>query len=156
MSRVRWLFVAGLLLLPRPSFALRLRWESGGANLSFTQATRCTLLVEADPGYALPSEWRLIWVANSASPHPVSIISGDVPSTSAGVCEAATGTTQEAVLSHETTAMFCTQAASPRAETARYVLDLPGDLRARLASWRSHPGRKHRHGAHRGNRQWWR
>jgi hypothetical protein len=68
MCRARWLVVMGLLLLPAKSSALRLHWNSGATNLDFTEATRCTLVVEADStGGTLPAETRLLWVADSAS-----------------------------------------------------------------------------------------
>ncbi len=36
------------MLIPRPSSALQLHWGSGATTLSFAEATRCTLVVQAD------------------------------------------------------------------------------------------------------------
>src|SRR5262249_26958662 len=56
------------LLVPHASSALQLRWSSGATDLSFSSATRCTLVVQADSAETrLPSEWRLLWVADSLS-----------------------------------------------------------------------------------------
>lgn len=52
------------LLLPCRSGALQLHWSSGATDLTFSTATRCTLVVESDANEAgLPQEWRLLWVA---------------------------------------------------------------------------------------------
>lgn len=37
-----------LMLLPETSFALQLRWSTGSTDLTFSEATRCTLVVRAD------------------------------------------------------------------------------------------------------------
>lgn len=57
-----------LLLLPAPSSAIELHWSSGADTLSFTSATRCTLIVQADSTEAtLPNQWRLLWLADSSA-----------------------------------------------------------------------------------------
>src|SRR5436190_13212620 len=65
MCRTRWFLAFTLLLLPHTSPAVQLRWNSGSSALTFAGASRCTLLVHADSAEArLPSEWRLLWVAD--------------------------------------------------------------------------------------------
>lgn len=67
MCRPRWLFVL-LLLVPTSSSAIQLHWSTGADTLTLGPATRCTLVIEADPAEGrLPAEWRLLWVADSAS-----------------------------------------------------------------------------------------
>lgn len=67
MCRIRWFLVFMLLAIPKISSALQLHWIAGSTNLNFAVATRCTLVVQADSaGARLPSEWRLMWVADSA------------------------------------------------------------------------------------------
>jgi hypothetical protein len=72
MGRVRWYHLALMLLfIPRPASAIELRWISGATNLEFSEATRCTLVVKAAPDASLPSEWRLLWVADSCDIRPI-------------------------------------------------------------------------------------
>jgi hypothetical protein len=67
MRRIPWLLVL-MLLIPCSSSALQLRWSTGSTELSFTSATRCTLMVQADSAEGqIPAEWRLLWVADSSS-----------------------------------------------------------------------------------------
>ena len=74
MYRFRW-FLFLLLLIPRASSAIELRWSSGASELTFASATRCTLVVQADSVEgSLPSEWRLLWVTDSCQViQPVSL-----------------------------------------------------------------------------------
>lgn len=66
MRRVHWYSLLLMLLVPGTSSALQLRWSTGATDLGFASATRCTLVVEADSAETrLPSEWRLLWVADS-------------------------------------------------------------------------------------------
>jgi hypothetical protein len=59
MRRVPWALVLMLMFMSRPSSAIQLRWSTGSSDLAFTEAVRCTLLVEADSAEVrLPSEWR--------------------------------------------------------------------------------------------------
>jgi hypothetical protein len=66
MRRAHWYPLLLMLLFPSNSAALQLRWSNGSTDLDFSSATRCTLTVQADgTETALPSEWRLLWVADS-------------------------------------------------------------------------------------------
>jgi hypothetical protein len=57
-----------MLLVPQTAFPLQLRWSSGASDLAFSEATRCTLVVQADVAEVrLPREWRLQWVSDSLS-----------------------------------------------------------------------------------------
>lgn len=68
MCGARWYPLLLMLLVPGTSFALELRWSSGSTDISYTSATRCTLLVQANStGSRLPAEWRLLWVADSSA-----------------------------------------------------------------------------------------
>ncbi len=58
--------VSTLAIQPTDSHALRLYWSGGATNLVVSQNTRATLIVQADSAEAaLPSEWRLLWTADS-------------------------------------------------------------------------------------------
>lgn len=48
MRRAHWYPLVLMLLIPSTSSALQLRWGSGTTDLSYTTATRCTLVVQAD------------------------------------------------------------------------------------------------------------
>src|SRR5215212_9534159 len=62
----RWYPLLLMVLLPHTASAFQLRWSNGSTDLTFESATRCTLVVQADSAeVALPSEWRLQWVADS-------------------------------------------------------------------------------------------
>jgi len=68
MRRIAWYLVLMVAFTARPSSAIQLGWSSGGTNLNFSSATRCTLLIQAEPPEGrLPSEWRLLWVSDSLS-----------------------------------------------------------------------------------------
>ena len=57
--------ILALSLLAPPSRAIQLRWADGGQDLTFTTATRCTLVVETSPSETwLPDQWYLSWVAS--------------------------------------------------------------------------------------------
>ena len=74
MRRLHWYPLLMLLLVARPSSALQLRWSSGASDLSFAAATRCTLVVQADPEEgSLPPQWRLLYVVENCDLCPVPI-----------------------------------------------------------------------------------
>src|SRR6266850_3142414 len=91
------ILATALVLLPSSSQALQLHWASGSSCLSFSEATRCTLVVAKEMSDGdFPSEWRLAWVANHC-PHIV--VLADTLSSSAGttqVADVATRTLAEA------------------------------------------------------------
>ncbi len=116
-----------LLLTTRSASALQLQWTGGATTLSFTEATRCTLVVQADSSeQRLPAEWRLLWVADSCdiSPQPL-----DEPvaciETFAQVSAVDEPSTTADSAAHLRTIHFCSDENDPAASAARYVLDLP-------------------------------
>ncbi|MBI5711671.1 MAG: family 43 glycosylhydrolase [Candidatus Eisenbacteria bacterium] len=133
MRRICWLLALMIALIPSASQAIQLRWSSGGTSLSFTSATRCTLVVEADSAeQTLSREWRLLWAADSSSIQPLALgaelacqeaiaqVSGiDLPTTRADSA------------ANLTTAHFCV-AGSSAPSGAQYVLDLPVGTRGKL------------------------
>lgn len=89
--RLARLLLPLFLTLPGAANAIQLHWSSGGTTLTFTQTTRCTLVVEREQGEtALPSEWRLLWVARGCPSITV------VPDSSATTAETAHATRVEA------------------------------------------------------------
>ncbi len=134
MCRVLGVLLLMAMLIPRPSFALQLHWGSGATTLSFTEATRCTLVVQSDSSeQRLPSEWRLLWVADGStdiSPVPIDaqfaceenlaqVSAVDGPSTPADSA------------AHLRTIQFCSDE-GPIATIAEYLLDLPAESRGRF------------------------
>jgi hypothetical protein len=117
-----------LLLAPRLASAIQLHWNDGSAALTFTEAIRCTLVVQADSiEQHLPSEWRLLWVADSTTdinPVPLTEESAcaEVVAQISAVDEPATSADSAA---HLRTAHFCSDENEPLATVARYVIDLP-------------------------------
>ena len=63
MLRALWLPVVALLFVPATAHALQLHWSSGADTLTFTEATRAILVLQADSAVVtLPPEWRLFVV----------------------------------------------------------------------------------------------
>ena len=129
MRRVHWYHLALMLvLIPRSSAAIQLRWSSGASDLAFSSATRCTLVVQADVREGtLPPAWRLIWVASGCSIQPSALdplaaCQGDVAQVTAVVPPASPADSAD----HTTVALFCS-APTGTASTAFYLLDLPAD-----------------------------
>jgi hypothetical protein len=56
----RLLLSFAMLVMPTLVHAIQLHWSSGADNIDFAVATRCTLVITADPGAtSLPEEWHL-------------------------------------------------------------------------------------------------
>lgn len=132
MRRTCWSLAFALALIPSASHALQLHWTSGATNLTLTGATRCTLIVQADPQERmLPSEWRLLWVADSSG-----VQFAAVDSLEACLLEQAQVSRIEGPVTpadsaaHLVTERFCSVASSPA--TAQQVLDLPAGGHGRL------------------------
>ncbi|MBI5710060.1 MAG: hypothetical protein HZC42_07125, partial [Candidatus Eisenbacteria bacterium] len=132
VCRIRWLLVL-MLCVPEISSALQLRWISGGNDLSFTSATRCTLVVQADSAeVTLPGQWRLLWLADSSG---VNVVAVD----SLAACQADTAkvsaidppSTPADSAANQVTAHFCS-AGEPAATTAYCILDQPGGSSGRF------------------------
>jgi len=132
MSRLGWL-LALTLFLPQTSSAIQLRWSDGSSNLTFGTASRCTLIVQADPAEgALPGQWRLLWLADSSG---IAFVEED----SVAACSADTArvftiqppaTTADSA-AHEITTRFCS-ADEAAASVAIFVLDQPGWSKGKL------------------------
>jgi len=133
MRRATKLFALALLLAPATSHAVQLHWSNARDTLSFASATRCTLTIQADaPEQRLPSEWTLVWVADSVSLQPTALgpeeaCSGQIAQPSA----VDPPSTAADSLDHRSTAHLCSGDGTVGAAT-RYLLDLPGGARAKL------------------------
>lgn len=133
MRRTPLLAAFLLLLLPTSSRALQLHWSSGADTVSFVSATRCTLILQADSLEGrLPTEWRLLWLADSAG---INLVAED----SLSGCESATArisaiappsSTADSA-AHFVTASFCSEETEV-ASVARWLLDQPGGSCGRL------------------------
>jgi hypothetical protein len=74
MHRVLFFTLLCLALVSTAAQAIQLHWSSGAVNLTFTEATRCTLVVQADSAeVTLPAEWQLLWVADSTQVEVVAL-----------------------------------------------------------------------------------
>ena len=132
MRRVPWL-LAFMLLVPQTASPLQLRWSSGASDLTFTEATRCTLVVQADATEGrLPREWRLVWTADSAGINPVPLPPGaSCPDDVAEVTSVSFPSTAAEIAENLLTARYCSASSQP-ATTARFVLDLPGGTKGKF------------------------
>lgn len=125
MRPVAWLVVLAMSV-PGTSSAISLRWSSGSTDFTFVAATRCTLVVQADStAVRLPSEWRLLWVADSAAVQFVPVDSLDACATDEAQVSAIDGpsTTADSA-ANLITARFCSSGEDP-AIMALQVVDLP-------------------------------
>jgi hypothetical protein len=122
-----------LMLMPSVSPALQLSWSSGGSTLSFTEATRCTLVVSASAEeQVLPSGWRLLWVSDCSSIQPLVLdpqeaCQGDI----AQVFQVDLPITPADSAANLTTAHFCSGGAGA-ASMALFLLDLPAGATGKL------------------------
>lgn len=122
-----WLLALILLVItPHTSNALQLHWSTGAMDMTFTSATRCTLVVQADPAETrLPRQWRLLWVADSASVQFVATDSVQACQLEeAQVSEIEGPETAADSTSHAITARFCSEG-SIAAIAAQQIVDLP-------------------------------
>jgi len=124
-----------LMLVACPSSAIQLQWNSGSPNLTFTSATRCTLIVRADSAEVrLPSEWRLLWIADSSLVQFVAVDSLDACLLDEAQVSRIEGSATAAdSAANLITAHFCSAGSNP-ALAAQYILDLSagghGNLKA--------------------------
>lgn len=109
MRRSSWLLAFILALIPHTSRAIQLHWSSGATALSFTSATRCTLVVQADSAEThLPQQWRILWVADSSSVQLVAMDSLEACLLDeAQVSRIEGAATAADSAAHEITARFC-------------------------------------------------
>jgi len=132
MRHIPWLLVL-MLLVPYTSTALQLRWSTGSTELSFTSATRCTLVVQADSAEGrLPAEWRLLWVADSSSIQFAATGSLEACLLDEAQVSRIDGPTTAAdSAANQITAHFCSDE-SNTATVAQQVVDLPAGGRGKL------------------------
>ncbi len=121
-----------LLVPPRPSAAIQLRWSGGATDLSFSQNTRAVLVAETDSAETiLPAQWRLLWVADSAG---IQLVAPDsleaCLSDTAKVSSFDLPITRADSAANIITARFCAENAS--AANAHYVFDLVGSSQGRF------------------------
>ncbi len=122
-----------LMSLARPSSAIQLHWSGGSTWLTFSQATRCTLMVEADSSEArLPAEWSLLWLTDSCDVRPVALDAQIAcVEEQAQVSQVDYPATAADSSAHLLTAHFCSSGQTD-ATVALYTLDLPAGARGRL------------------------
>ncbi|MBI5600838.1 MAG: hypothetical protein HY944_04665, partial [Gemmatimonadetes bacterium] len=139
MRRIPWILLL-MLLVPHVSSALRLRWSTGSTDLNFTSATRCTLVVQADSAETrLPSEWRLLWVADSLSIQFAAMDSLEACLLDeAQVSRIDAPATPADSAANQITAHFCSDVGS--ATTALQVVDLPAGGYGKLKVVALNPG----------------
>jgi hypothetical protein len=129
MRHIRSFLILALLVFPATSTAIELRWSTGATNLSFTIATRCTLIAEADSAELhLPGEWRLLWLANCQM-QPLTVATPTEGPAEA--CDIHYPATLAEVASNIVTVGFCS-AATGAPRSAMYVLDLPAGSAGKL------------------------
>jgi hypothetical protein len=133
MRRVLFFTLLCLALVSTAAQAIQLHWSSGAVNLTFTEATRCTLVVQADSAeVTLPAEWQLLWVADSTQVEVVALDSIEVcAADTAQVYDVEGPATSEDSTANRWTAQFCSGGSSVAAG-ATYVLDLPAWARGKL------------------------
>lgn len=125
-----------LLLLATSAHAITLQWLGGGTDISFTSATRCTLLVGiAAPDTALPRELRLSWVGQNCPDIQVVAESAADPAGLASTVDEIVDRNELESSSRFRNVRIA--AAGPHNTLARFVLDLPagahGNIRAQAA-----------------------
>jgi hypothetical protein len=132
MRRVHWYPLLLMLLVPHTSSALQLRWSNGSTDLSFTSATRCTLVIQADLAESrLPAEWRLLWVADSLSIQFIAMDSLEACLLDkAQVSRIDAPATAPDSAANQITAYFCSDESN--ATVAQQVVDLPADGHGKL------------------------
>jgi FlgD Ig-like domain len=123
--------LVALALTPCSSGAIQLHWSNGTTNLTYTEARRCTLLVEAEAGETLPPGWRLQWVSATESETPATLVfqAEAAESDPAAACEIMDAADPAAAASRAVTARFCSATAGT---SARLILDAPAGASARL------------------------
>ncbi len=129
-----WALAVGLLaVLATPCPALQLRWLGGAQNLVAADSIRTTLILDAtDLTNGLPSEWRLVCVSDST-------VLRFVAEDSVEVCSAADAHASNMAppsspfdsTANQYTARFCS-ATGPRAQSARYVVEVLAGAHAKL------------------------
>ena len=106
-----------------------LSWNSGEVNVSFSEARRCTLVIEAGPGHYLPVGWQLQWVGETDSlKTPLLFVPEISPS---GACDILAPSDPAASAARSVTAFYCNEDAAT-ATSARLIVDAPAHALANL------------------------
>lgn len=131
--RLLMLVALALSIYATPAWTLGLSWANGQSNVDVAIAQSCTLLVRAtEAEHSLPSEWRLLWVAATASPKPITIVPSLGASIIADVCEIHNAATTPDTISHLITTVHCTDNSGGSVSLARYVVAIAGGVHAKL------------------------
>lgn len=141
MKFCRWLSVLLLTLVPMSARAISLQWASGSTQMSFTEPTRCVLVVKADSTEGtLPAEWRLLWLADSSGVNFVAEGSSIAcAADTARVSTVAPPATAADSAANMITTTFCSTGSSA-APFAYFVMDQPGGSCARFKVVALDPG----------------
>lgn len=133
MRRIASILLVCLAFTPQSSQAIQLHWNSGATDMTFTDAKRCTLVVQADAAEArLPTQWSLLWVADSCAISPIPIAASAACSQVVAEVTSITEPASSAdIAENQVTAQFCSSGNEP-ASTALFVLDLPGGKKGRF------------------------
>lgn len=128
--KLRQLSLASVLLASN-AHAITLQWLGGGTDISFTSATRCTLLVGiAAPDTILPRELRLSWVAqNCPDVQVVAEVTADPAGLESRVDEIVDQSELESICKFRNVRVAVT---GPHNTLARYVLDFPAGARGNI------------------------
>ncbi len=130
MRRLALYLTLVLSLMPSTSSALNLSWSSGITDLTFSEATRCTLVVQASPGEASgPGDWQLRWVVEGCELSPVVTTTCD--SSVADVDRVIDSVAPVDWFGNVITVELCSREIDSHS-TARYVFDLPPTARGRI------------------------
>ncbi len=126
------------LLLASSAHAITLQWLGGGADVSFTSASRCTLLVGiAAPDTALPRELRLSWVAqNCPDLQVVAEAAVDATGLESRVDEIVDRSELESACRFRNVRVM---SSGPHNTLARYVLDVPAGARGKIRAQATGP-----------------
>jgi hypothetical protein len=133
MRRTSILAALCLVLFAPSSSAIQLRWSTGEDTMTFSSATRCTLLVQPDVlGQRLPSEWRLVWVASNCRVQPIIVPQPEACSSEvAQVARLDAPNSPAEWATNLYTAHFCSTD-NALSRPAIYVLDLPAGASGKL------------------------
>ena len=134
MSRKTVVLVAiAAFIDARPAAALQLCWPSGARDLTVAEARACTLLVKPQtPLEALPTAWRLVFVAEGMSDVPLEILSDSDKAGVVFVCDRRSATSPSGTRAHADTVFECPAGGLAPVAAARYLLQVEGGASARI------------------------
>jgi hypothetical protein len=114
--------------------SLELHWANGATNLTVADsAVTCALFVAPSPGDSLfQSPWRLLWRGTSETNSPITLLGGASSSPVPGPVSVFTALTLADSIAHMATVVFQTTDSVRYTLSARYILRVTPDLRARI------------------------